>query len=748
MIDAFGVERDDIAKAMSDTQLRHRKRIQAGLSTAGALVGLSALGAKGVKAASSSAKLGAKIDSGVNNALVAGAGIGGAAGLNSASILRAEGKKKPSQIGKANNGDKEIAGGAALVGGGVVTRKQVRRQAGRVFGPNGPGTKARSHADAGEVAHDEATRVHHLDQGNAYIRDAEKAVKQMKSVKRGGNVAIGVGLAATAAGAHKKVSKAIETTTVGNQHKLKHKVVVTVPKLGEKGRRHVALGLGTASLAAASLAAPTSRKKALGLITAGSGLTAYAASEPGERKDHIHVKKSAFGIVEKSEVTPGNYKPTSQLSRRERAQAQHLATNSHVRSQHREDANAIPKGSNIGSGLGGVYQRHGVGPSIDQAVKAKSRPSKVHPKIEYGESVSHHLENQIDRHIDPKLAASSPHKVVFHHLETEPSTFAAAAGAHRVTGGKGHVIINHSAVSSEGKNIAAVKQRVSVKGLVNHELAHASKKDKNPFSLVSRGPKSSMGEEARADAHGVPGRGAYRRQKVVAGKAKTSAFERAGAKFKDKSPVWEVIHQNTQNHVGYHKVHDHLRSSGIKPGSSRTAENLHYLNATKGKNIRRAVYAGAAIGAVQHHKKANAVKKNDPFELGKRFVSEGQRKKLAAKGDALPGGGFPIKNASDLANAKRAVGRAKNPEAARRLINRRAKQLGQQPIGKAVLPTTAAGAAKVGTSTIVPPTKSTPVKTPAIPPTPATAPTGAPAPKAALKPLKPLVAKSAFGIPS
>jgi hypothetical protein len=61
----------------------------------------------------------------------------------------------------------------------------------------------------------------------------------------------------------------------------------------------------------------------------------------------------------------------------------------------------------------------------------------------------------------------------------------------------------------------------------------------------------------------------------------------------------------------------------------------------------------------------------------KRDVSTKERKTLAAHGKALPGGGFPIANAADLANAKRAVGRAKDPAAARALINRRAKELGQ-----------------------------------------------------------------------
>jgi len=69
-------------------------------------------------------------------------------------------------------------------------------------------------------------------------------------------------------------------------------------------------------------------------------------------------------------------------------------------------------------------------------------------------------------------------------------------------------------------------------------------------------------------------------------------------------------------------------------------------------------------------------------EMEARDFSEGRRKSLAKSGKAMPGGGFPIVNRSDLANAKRAIGRAKNPAAARAHINERAKALGEKPIGQ------------------------------------------------------------------
>jgi hypothetical protein len=60
----------------------------------------------------------------------------------------------------------------------------------------------------------------------------------------------------------------------------------------------------------------------------------------------------------------------------------------------------------------------------------------------------------------------------------------------------------------------------------------------------------------------------------------------------------------------------------------------------------------------------------------KRDVGTEERKDLASQGKALPGGGFPIKDKGDLANARSAFGRAKNKPATRALIVRRAQELG------------------------------------------------------------------------
>jgi len=49
---------------------------------------------------------------------------------------------------------------------------------------------------------------------------------------------------------------------------------------------------------------------------------------------------------------------------------------------------------------------------------------------------------------------------------------------------------------------------------------------------------------------------------------------------------------------------------------------------------------------------------------------------MAANGEAMKDGSFPIANVQDLKNALKAVGRSKNPEAAKAHIKKRAKSLG------------------------------------------------------------------------
>jgi len=63
-------------------------------------------------------------------------------------------------------------------------------------------------------------------------------------------------------------------------------------------------------------------------------------------------------------------------------------------------------------------------------------------------------------------------------------------------------------------------------------------------------------------------------------------------------------------------------------------------------------------------------------EYEKREFTQEQRDAAARSGAAMPGGGFPIQNAGDLKNAIRAIGRAKDPAAAKAHIKQRARALG------------------------------------------------------------------------
>jgi len=62
----------------------------------------------------------------------------------------------------------------------------------------------------------------------------------------------------------------------------------------------------------------------------------------------------------------------------------------------------------------------------------------------------------------------------------------------------------------------------------------------------------------------------------------------------------------------------------------------------------------------------------------KRAFSEDVRTQMAKEGTALPDGSYPISNVEDLKNAISAFGRAKDKEAAKKHIMKRAKSLGQE----------------------------------------------------------------------
>nr|DAG32919.1 MAG TPA: ClpB protein [Caudoviricetes sp.] len=97
----------------------------------------------------------------------------------------------------------------------------------------------------------------------------------------------------------------------------------------------------------------------------------------------------------------------------------------------------------------------------------------------------------------------------------------------------------------------------------------------------------------------------------------------------------------------------------------------------------RALTKGLAYEAIQPVETSDDISKaeallSDAESLEKADFTEEQRENLAKKKEALPDGSFPIRNKSDLKNAIRLAGNAKNPERARRWIKRRAKSLGAE----------------------------------------------------------------------
>jgi 2'-5' RNA ligase len=73
---------------------------------------------------------------------------------------------------------------------------------------------------------------------------------------------------------------------------------------------------------------------------------------------------------------------------------------------------------------------------------------------------------------------------------------------------------------------------------------------------------------------------------------------------------------------------------------------------------------------------ASVIRGEDAF----REVDADERKRLADEGKAMPDGSFPIANEEDLRNAIQAIGRAKDPEAAKRHIKKRAADLGKSDL--------------------------------------------------------------------
>ena len=83
-------------RRLSDKELAHRKRVQAGTSMAGSTAGLTSLGLLGgsVIARKKGLAVAPKLKNASTNAAITGAGIGGLSGFNFASIQNEEAKRR------------------------------------------------------------------------------------------------------------------------------------------------------------------------------------------------------------------------------------------------------------------------------------------------------------------------------------------------------------------------------------------------------------------------------------------------------------------------------------------------------------------------------------------------------------------------------------------------------------------------------------------------------------------------------
>ena len=118
----------------------------------------------------------------------------------------------------------------------------------------------------------------------------------------------------------------------------------------------------------------------------------------------------------------------------------------------------------------------------------------------------------------------------------------------------------------------------------------------------------------------------------------------------------------------------------IKPrrGGSTPANPRLYASVVQAAKDRFDVYPSAVANGwvVQEYKRRGGTYKMDDMEdMDKREFSGAARERMAESGTAMPDGSFPIGNRADLMNAIRSVGRAKNYDAARAHIIRRARAL-------------------------------------------------------------------------
>lgn len=292
--------------------------------------------------------------------------------------------------------------------------------------------------------------------------------------------------------------------------------------------------------------------------------------------------------IRKSELDDGRFKPANKLTRTEREA---------VRTRAVTGARPHPRTPMPGKrGVAAVYEGYGAGPGIPKARDAKTRPSAVHRNVHYGESVNPKLERKIDRSLNRKQVAGIKGPVAFHRGETMAGALAGAAPAHVTTRHVGQVILNENMISANGRTFAA--GNASFRHVINHELAHTTPRGNPRAQFTSDGAikrKRAMGEEARADATGVPRTGIYRRNRAVMSRPVANVIGRKMPAGLRQTELGEGVDANRH----YHEVHRKVRRASGQP-SSATRDFM--TSALRGKRSKK-VLALAAVGAVGEHER-------------------------------------------------------------------------------------------------------------------------------------------------
>lgn len=251
-----------------------------------------------------------------------------------------------------------------------------------------------------------------------------------------------------------------------------------------------------------------------------------------------------------------------------------------------------------GRDLSAAYHKHGLERTpgtLGLLRRSGTTPSQTHKMIEYGHTVPHKMRAELDRDINPALAGKLKHKVAIHHVPEHYGSIASAVGAHVTTGGKGHVLLGGDFQhGQEHLGVGVTRSQV-----LNHELVHASLKEKNPTLLGRKDwRKAAAGEEARADM-----------------KSGADLYHRHGA------PVTDPEHFNA--------VRSRLREKGVQaphfgpkpmdrhPGLPHFAGGSRYMDA----GLKTGLGVGVVLTGLALHnhlqaKKKTAVAKTMPLSPG------------------------------------------------------------------------------------------------------------------------------------